>query len=309
MMATVAVVMSTYNGEKYLREQLDSILNQADVAVTLYVRDDGSSDGTKNILSEYAEKNANVHVEFGQNVGVGSSFMNALYSVPDTFDYYSFSDQDDIWLENKLFEAVKLLSESGKSLYASNQECVDKDGKSLGLRWENDDKRIFLTPEGIVNMNVLCGCTMVFTKPFLNLIKSHDKRPSGSVLKTKNHDGWIAAIAAAYESLVYDNRSFIKYRQHGDNVVGAYKIKPSQRMKIWKKKLFDKELRCSRSCHAREMCDKFPEVVDKFPLIRICAYTKTLKNKREIIKHNKELRAYTGESKFVFMLRVYLGLF
>ena len=137
-MISVAVIMSTYNGEKYLGEQIDSILNQKDLEVTLFVRDDGSSDGTKNILEKYARDNGKIHINFGVNAGVGNSFMNALYSVPDTFDYYAFADQDDIWLENKLFQAVKALQESGKMLYASNQENTDKDGNSLGLRYKED---------------------------------------------------------------------------------------------------------------------------------------------------------------------------
>ena len=90
-MKTVAVLMSTYNGEKYLREQIDSILAQTDVAVSLFVRDDGSSDGTEKILAEYAANDPRVRYEMCENVGVGNSFMNLLYSVPDTFDYYANS--------------------------------------------------------------------------------------------------------------------------------------------------------------------------------------------------------------------------
>lgn len=308
-MDTVAVVMSTYNGEKYLREQLDSIIAQKDVIVSLYVRDDGSCDGTKEILNEYAEKHENIIVDFAQNVGVGNSFMNALYSTPDSYDYYAFADQDDIWCENKLYEAIKFLKESGKFLYASNQENVDKDGNSLGLRWGKDDERVFLTPVGIIGTNVLCGCTMVMTAKFAKLICEANRRPSESVLKVKNHDGWIAVVAATYNGLIYDNRSFIKYRQHGNNVVGSYKPSLRQKLNQRKKKLFNKELRCIRSCQSREICEKFPEVASKFPLLQICANAKTRKGKKEIIKHNAELRKFTGEGKFSFKLKVWLGLF
>ena len=308
-MDNVAVIMSTYNGEKYLREQLDSILGQVNVSVTLYVRDDGSVDETKQILSEYAKHYDSVHVEFAQNVGVGNSFMNALYATPDTFDYYAFADQDDIWLENKLYEAVKLLQESGKWLYAYNQENVDKDGNSLGMRWQTDDKRVFLTPEGIIATNVLCGCTMVMTCRFKNIVSNKEKRVSEEVLLVKNHDGWIAAVAAVYDKLIYDNRSFIKYRQHGENVVGSYKPNFMQRMKLRKKKLLNKKLRCIRSRQSYEICQKFPEEAAKYPLLQISALTKSLKDKKNIIKHQAEFRAFTNESKSSFKFKVYFGLF
>lgn len=308
-MKSVAVVMSTYNGEKYLREQLDSILCQAGVEVSLFVRDDGSSDGTKGILSDYAEKYGNVHVEFAENVGVGESFMNALYSTPDTFDYYAFADQDDIWLKEKLSVATEVLEESGKSLYASNQENVDKDGNSLGLRWKQNDERVFLTPEGIISTNVLCGCTMVFTNEFKRIIADRAVRPSSVVLRLKNHDGWIALIAAMSEAIVYDNNSYIKYRQHGNNVVGAYKTSFGKKLKAKFKKLFRPELRNYRSHTARELCLRFPQLTRNFPLIEICANSKKYKGKRAILKNQKKLRSFTGESYMVFRLKVMFGLF
>lgn len=308
-MYKVAVLMSTYNGEKYLREQVDSILNQQNVDLQLFVRDDGSSDGTKEILKEYAQSDANVHTEFAENVGVGDSFMNLLYSVPDTFDFYAFSDQDDIWYGNKLYEAVKLLKERDKLLYASNQENVDKNGNTLGLRWDTDDKRVFLSPEGIIGTNVLCGCTMVMTGKFVKLISEESRRPSETVLNIKNHDGWIAVVAATYDGLVYDNRAFIKYRQHGNNVVGSYKPSLRQKIKQRIRKLRNKNLRCIRSRESGEICEKFPEVAVNFPLLQICANMKTRKGKKEIIKHNAELRKFTGESKISFKLKVWAGLF
>ena len=81
--------MSTYNGKKFLCEQLDSILSQTNVEVEIFIRDDGSTDGTKEILDKYAVKEG-IHVDYAENVGVGNSFMNLLYSVPSDFDYYAF---------------------------------------------------------------------------------------------------------------------------------------------------------------------------------------------------------------------------
>ena len=100
--------MSTYNGEKYLREQIDSILKQTQVDAQLIVRDDGSSDGTVRILEEYSRNYPNVSFYQGTNVGVGKSFLELLKNAPQA-DYYSFADQDDVWLEDKLNHAVSII--------------------------------------------------------------------------------------------------------------------------------------------------------------------------------------------------------
>ena len=101
--------MSTYNGERYLREQIDSILQQIDVEIELIIRDDGSNDGTVQIIEEYASKYPCISYYCGDNVGVGKSFMELLKNAP-TADYYAFSDQDDVWLKDKLIRAVKAIT-------------------------------------------------------------------------------------------------------------------------------------------------------------------------------------------------------
>lgn len=303
-MSSVAVLVSTYNGEKFLREQLDSILCQKDVEVEIFVRDDGSSDMTKDILTEYETKYGNFHVEFAQNVGVGNSFMNLLYSTPETFDYYAFSDQDDIWLDNKLIEAVELLEKSGKLLYASNQECVDKDGNSLGLRYGDNDV-MHLTPVAVMSANTLAGCTMIFNNRFFRILSDKDKRPTAELLRNRIHDVWVTSVAALYNGVVYDERSFIKYRQHGANVVGAYRESLGKRTKKRVKKLFNNELRNGRSKLARELCEKFVNESAEFPLLKICASGK----KRQILKNQKELRSFTGEGYWGFKAKVIFGLF
>lgn len=101
---SVQVVMSTYNGEKYLKEQIDSILSQEGVDVRLYIRDDGSSDRTTDILASYQE-HKNVKIEKGNNLGFAKSFLTALDEC-DEADYYAFSDQDDVWEKDKLSTAI-----------------------------------------------------------------------------------------------------------------------------------------------------------------------------------------------------------
>lgn len=302
-MNSVAVIMSTYNGEAFVKEQIDSILAQTGVDVSLFVRDDGSSDCTKEILSEYAGKYPNVTVSFEQNVGVGNSFMNALYSVPDSFEYYAFADQDDIWEDVKLYEAIRLLQESGKVLYASNQENTDRYGNSLGMRY-GADKNIHLTPVSIIACNTLAGCTMVLKNELFLRLKDEKSRPSESLLRNRIHDVWVAAVASVCGGIVYDERSFIKYRQHGNNVVGGFEdgIKEDAKSKL--KKTFNKEKRNGRSKLAKELVERFDEA-SSFPLVGVCAS----KSKIKLWKNGRELRSYTKESAGGFFLKVLFGLF
>ncbi|MDE7395108.1 MAG: glycosyltransferase [Clostridiales bacterium] len=305
-MTTVAVIMSTYNGEKFLREQLDSIFCQEDVTVRLHVRDDGSSDETRNILTAYADTHADMTLDFGTNVGVGNSFMEALYTAPDDCNYYAFADQDDIWEPRKLTEAVQTLQANpDKLLYASNQESVDKDNVSLGLRYSADTD-VHVTLEKVLVRNMLAGCTMVFTAELFSILRANDYRPAADLLKNRIHDVWVAAVASLYNGIVYDERSFIRYRQHGNNVVGA-KESRMKRLKQRFKKLHHRECRNGRSLLAKALTEQFPDVAANHPILAVCADNSTFRGKRKILRHRKELR--DGESAFGFWIKVMFGLF
>ena len=101
--------MSTYNGEKFIREQLDSILAQTYKNIEIVVRDDGSKDNTVSIVKEYMQKNSNITLYEGENLGFIKSFFELLTLVEA--DYYSYADQDDVWMENKIELAVNSLNE------------------------------------------------------------------------------------------------------------------------------------------------------------------------------------------------------
>ena len=115
-MDKVAILMSTYNGEKYLDEQIGSILAQEGVDVTLYIRDDGSSDRTAEIIKYYCKSYHNVSFTQGENLGVGNSFMQLVYDAKDVYYYYAFADQDDIWLPEKIKMAADKIKESKRPL-------------------------------------------------------------------------------------------------------------------------------------------------------------------------------------------------
>ena len=224
----IAVLMSTYNGEKYLREQMDSILAQKGVDVQIYVRDDGSSDSTPDMLREYQAKYPDtiyfINSNKITNCGVKKSFLSLLKYVAEKredINYFCFADQDDFWLEDKLNAAITLLeaehdNPKGK-LYYSNKTFVDQDLKLI--REENitfyDDFFEALFPRS------LCyGCTMVFDRALALLAQQH--YPQSKCI----HDSWVYRLARAVgSSVVFDDKSYILYRQHGNNEVGMAEAK------------------------------------------------------------------------------------
>ena len=308
-MEKVAVLMSTYNGEKYIEEQIKTILCQKEVLIELFIRDDQSTDKTGAILEAYQRQHSNIHVSMGTNLGVGNSFMQLLYSLPDDFDYYALADQDDIWEGNKLYEAIKILNYNSCSLYASNQECVDKYGKHLRIRYSNI-KRIHTTPVSILEKNMLSGCTMVFKKDLFRNLKKQEHRPSSDLLKNRIHDVWIAMVASIYSGIYYDKRSFIKYRQHETNVVGACETNFFYDLESKCNKLFGSGYKNGRSILAKEICDLFydNEIV-KNRLFFSCAHPHTIKNKMFLLRNIFILKQYSGETALGLALKIIFDLF
>lgn len=198
-MDKVAILMSTYNGAKYLREQIDSILFQKGVEVTLYIRDDGSSDGTIDIVKEYAQKYQNIIWTMGKNVGVGNSFMQLIYDCPDDYDYYAFSDQDDIWLEDKLKVAIDSIKQRDTpALYASNQMLVDENGTQISLRYPKDYD-MQNSVEAQFQINRISGCTFVFNKVLKKVLSEPARRPTEELLRKRIHDVWVSNVASLYD--------------------------------------------------------------------------------------------------------------
>ena len=212
----IAVLMSTYNGERYLREQLDSIRVQLDVEVQLFVRDDGSQDGTLAVLREYADVWPQLaSMASGPNLGAAQSFMTLLRQAPDDFDYYAFADQDDFWTPDKLARGVSLIEASrgrGPALYCSRVACADESLKPLG------ELGVYRDPSfrHLVFENIAYGCTIVMNPSLRRLVK--DRPPQTGMAM---HDWWCAIAAAAFGTVIYDPEPRILYRQHGANEVGA----------------------------------------------------------------------------------------
>jgi len=214
MSDTVQVLMSTYNGTDYLRDQIDSILAQDHSSVRLLARDDGSSDGTVSILREYEDAYENVKVVAGENLGVVDSFFRLL-ELADDVDYYAFSDQDDVWKSKKLSRAVVRLeqeeNEEGEPLlYFNRQEFVDADLNHLGYSPEPN----VLGFQNALIQNQPLGCATVINAPAHELLIQN--LPDEALM----HDWWVYAVVSAFGRIFYDPTPTLLYRQHGENVVG-----------------------------------------------------------------------------------------
>ncbi len=217
-MKSCLILMSTYNGETYLRQQLDSLLNQADLKIDININDDLSTDNTVSILEEYSNKYPNIKFKVNKvNKGFTYNFIDMVFDCDTTYDYYALSDQDDVWKENKLIEAIKLIEkeESEKGiLYCSNLTLVDENLNFLGYQEHKNINKIRYA--GLIS-NIATGCTLVFDNKLFQEIRKH--YPKDIYL----HDYWIYLIGQYVGKVIYDQNSYIMYRQHTNNQIGSNK--------------------------------------------------------------------------------------
>lgn len=269
-MTKVAVLMSTYNGEKYLRQQIDTILNQkGDFELKLFVRDDGSKDTTVDILEEYKQK-YDIEWYQGQNCGSAKSFMDLVENVSG-FDYYAFADQDDFWLEEKIASGISKMSNDEPELYCGNGMVVDE---NLGYSGNNVYKKKPSTDFNTVSCaGGLLGCTMIYNDKLLQVIKNHNN-PDYMVM----HDFYIALLCMGIGGKVYyDEVPYIKYRQHGANVVGVSrgilgKLKDRFNSILKKQKFSIQE-------QAKDIVDRYEDVIstDNLQFLRkVSSYRKNM---------------------------------
>lgn len=206
----IAVLLSTFNGEKYIASQLDSILKQeGNFIIDIFVRDDGSSDSTLEIIKELSEVNRCLHLREGENIGYKLSFFDLLYTVAD-YDFYAFCDQDDVWLSTKLKASLRFLEKQNfPSLYACKKYYVNEVLKPLSIK----DKSLPMNLDYGFFRGGICGCTMVWNNKLQQIIQRY--RPKESF---KSHDDYVRCLAIAIGASTYlDETPHILYRRHSKN--------------------------------------------------------------------------------------------
>ena len=220
----VLVLMSTYNGELFLQQQINSIIKQKNVDVEIIVRDDGSTDKTIDILEDY-QRQGLLSYYTGNNLKPQYSFLHLLRHAPKC-KYYAFADQDDVWLEDKLYAGIQAICsyDHQPALYTCQTQMTNQDLEKIP------------TPQ----LHPLCtfgeslvyayasGCTMIFNDSFRNIVMAY--QPTYIDM----HDWWMMSIATAMKAhIVFDHDAHILYRQHAKNVKGLNDTK----IKEWKQRI------------------------------------------------------------------------
>ena len=213
----VEILMSTYNGEKYVGRQLDSIISQKSVMVHITIRDDGSKDNTLKILKTYENRYPDIiKVIEGNNIGYKRSFLSLL-ALADNADYYAFSDQDDIWEDNKLYAAINLINNREKTLYVSNLYICNP--KLEILR-----KTYYLEKHSSIYSNFTrqryAGCTFVFDYKLKQIISVFSDL-NLSCKSMPSHDALVCFCSYACGNVIVDMNSYIKHIRYTESVTSG----------------------------------------------------------------------------------------
>ena len=238
MKPVVLVLMSTYNGERFLKEQIDSILSQEGVEIRLLVRDDGSKDRTWEILEEYASGYRNIVITMGENVGFVKSFSALVRMALDQTtieeadqttppcghpsysggEFYAFADQDDIWMPKKLITACRALSgkdASKPNLFTSNSMQIDAEGRELELFHKGPEPRF--RKGNVLVFGTEQGCSMVFNRRAMELYAECEPQLTW-------HDRWLYHICYFLGSVTYDHHPLFYYRRHEHNALANHQV-------------------------------------------------------------------------------------
>lgn len=304
-MSSIAVLLSTYNGEKYLKEQIDSILSQRDVDIHLVIRDDGSSDKTISILNDYASRNKNIVLLLEDNVGCEKSFeILTDYTSQLDYDYYAFCDQDDVWFPDKLAKSVKAIQKmKGPALYCCNQMITDEYLRPVRLMIsEASYGKILKQQESnyFVNRH---GCTMVWNKDLQGVLNSL----SHSKTFIPGHDSWVNLVARCSGNVIIGEEPLMYYRIHGANTGGL----ESNIIKRIKKGI---KLYLAHDCFRNDMAKCCLPILNKKSNIgkgdeyvrKVAAYRDGLFNRLSLL-FSKQLWQYGKADSIVYALSVLIG--
>lgn len=207
------VLLTTFNGEKYLEEQLESLGCQEDVNVRVWVNDDGSTDETLAILKKWQRKGLIQEISKSQGVGSTGAFLRLLSEHSDS-EYVAFCDQDDIWEPKKIAIQLLKIKNSKPAFVASQRLLIDNSGKEIGT-----SKKLRKSPsfENAMFENIAPGNTLLLNNQAINVINRFQGPP------VKHYDSWIYLLLTFVGEVEYIHQPLLRYRIHETNLVGLRK--------------------------------------------------------------------------------------
>jgi len=224
MIHKVDILLATYNGEKYLEAQLESLLLQTYKDFKIIVHDDNSTDNTVKIIREYTQDYPDKFIFIDDTISYANASANFNFLLTQSHaEYIMFCDQDDVWLAQKVERSIKVIKTlesqhpSTATMVFSDLEVVDENLKVLAKSMWSQQKlnpHISQNLDDLLALNVVSGCTMMFNKhchKFISPIPHHDI----------THDHWVAVNIARYGYISFIKEALIQYRQHPDNTIGA----------------------------------------------------------------------------------------
>jgi glycosyltransferase involved in cell wall biosynthesis len=213
----IAVLMATYNGAMYLKEQIDSILNQSLQPTIIIVSDDGSEDGTHSILEKYAAEGKITFIKNNIRHGVVGNFVRLITQVPEGY-YFALSDQDDIWHPNKLeecFNALQKIEHQDQPCMVYSDLCLmdaQKNTINRSFRNELGHHKYKHCLETLLFGNFVLGCTTLSNYALKHYMIDMPIHPSF------NHDAWMALVSYTFGQTYSIDKALVDYRQHSSNV-------------------------------------------------------------------------------------------
>ena len=295
----IAVLLASYNGVKYIKEQVDSILNQKEVDVTIFISDDLSTDKTIEYLQDiYKDFKNIVYLPSGSKFGgAGKNFFRLIRDVDfSSFDFISFVDQDDIWYEDKLIRAIKTIEDKQLDAYSSNVLAFWEDGKEMVINKSSSQARYDYLFEAAGP-----GCTYVLKKDLAISLQNFICDNWEDVNKVELHDWFIYAFARENNYKWHiDEKPSMRYRQHTSNQVGANDGLKAKLKRL--KKVF--------SSWYREEIIKIIKVLRLENKYKFSKYilNKSYLNNLLLLKYSFEFRRNKKEKLFLSLL-ILLGIF
>lgn len=213
-MRSVQVLLSSYNGEKYIKRQIDSILQQREVDIHLLIRDDGSHDKTVEILSTYQRDfPQKIQVILGKNIGYKKSFFDLIQRAGE-YDYYAFADQDDFWFADKEISSIqKMEADSDECAKLAQVDLVFTDENLKPLHPVPAKRNVFIMcHDQIYADDIFQGCTMTWNKKAMQLFKQYTPQANFS------HDHWIGKVCYLLGKIYFISEEKMDYVRYENNV-------------------------------------------------------------------------------------------